>query len=99
MRTAFGMLLLSVGCASARSSAADRTAVVALYDEYNSIFVSRDFPRLEQIAQSDLLHVTASGHVTGLADLEKGLAGPDARIESVTSDNHEVRVVGDTAIV
>jgi len=77
MRSTLALALLSLSCASARSGAADRAAVVALYDEYNSVFVSRDIPRLERIAQPDLLHVTASGHVHGLAEIAKGLAGPE----------------------
>lgn len=99
LRIAIGMALSCAACASARSHADDRAAVLALYDEYNSVFVSRDFALLERLALGDLLHVTASGHVQGIAELEKGLSEPAVRVQSVTSDNHQVRLAGDTAVV
>src|SRR4051812_14863500 len=98
MRTGI-VILLCAGCASARNAAGDRSAVIAVYDEYNSVFVSRDFGLLERLALRDLIHVTASGHLNTLDDLEKGLSGDAVRIDNFATDNHEVRFFGDAAVV
>src|SRR5947199_11870 len=71
----------------------------ARFDQYHSIFISHDFALLERLATSDLLHVTASGHVNTLQDLEKSLSDPAVKIENIYSDNHQVRFSGDTAVL
>lgn len=99
MRAIVAALTLTACASAPRGAERDRAAVIALVDQYHSVFTSHDFALLERIVTRDLLHVTASGNVKSLAGLEADLRDSGLQITMFPSDHHEVRVAGDAAVV
>ena len=77
----------------------DESDVRRVESEWGDAFEQRDFATLDRIMSDEYILIDPLGNVRGKAESLTALATNEVHFESTKSDNVDVRINGDTAVV
>ena len=92
-------LALLVLAAAHPAAASDRDDLLKLEAEWNAAIVARDVPALDRILADDFLLVWIDGSVVRKPAMLAGATSRKTEIDPFKTEDVEVRVYGDTAVV
>lgn len=84
--------------AQAKGSSDDRAVLARLNDDYVRAVFTSDTARFEQILAADFRNTNADGTIVDRPAFIAQIARP-ANLKSLTCDDVEIRIFGDTAII
>jgi ketosteroid isomerase-like protein len=83
----------------AAAPAGDRSEILAVERAWDTAVVKRDVAALNRILADDFLLVWINGQVSGKRDMLKAVAARKAEIDPFETEDVNVRIYGDTAVV
>jgi ketosteroid isomerase-like protein len=83
----------------AAAPAGDRSEILAVERAWDTAVVKRDVAALNRILADDFLLVWINGQVSGKRDMLKAIAARKAEIDPFETEDVNVRIYGDTAVV
>ena len=83
----------------AAAPAGDRSGILAVERAWDTAVVKRDVAALNRILADDFLLVWINGQISGKRDMLQAVAARKAEIDPFETEDVNVRIYGDTAVV